>query len=78
MALDTLTDREQAMLDLETAWFQTACGKEDLIDEQLGLKPVRYYQLLNRLIEREAALAYAPVTVKRLRRVRTRASSSHA
>ncbi|MCV7173871.1 DUF3263 domain-containing protein [Mycobacterium manitobense] len=49
-------------------------GKEAAIDEQLGLKAVRYYQLLNRLLTREAALAYAPVTVNRLRRLHVSSS----
>ncbi|MGE2714227.1 DUF3263 domain-containing protein [Mycolicibacterium litorale] len=77
MALDSLTDTEIAMLDLEEQWYTTAGRKEDAIDEQLGLKPVRYYQLLNRLVERQAALAYTPITVNRLRRLRTGASSTH-
>lgn len=77
MALDSLTAREAAMLELERQWFATAGGKEAAIDEQLGLKAVRYYQLLNRLVTREAALAYDAVTVNRLRRLRSGASSVH-
>lgn len=38
MALDSLTDRETEMLDLEEQWFATASGKEGVIDEQLGLR----------------------------------------
>lgn len=72
MALDSLTERETAMLDLEAQWYATPGGKEAAIDEQLGLGVVRYYQLLNRLLTREAALAYDPVTVNRLRRVAVR------
>ncbi|MBO0679159.1 DUF3263 domain-containing protein [Mycolicibacterium sp. S2-37] len=66
--MDSLTDRETSMLDLEEQWFTTPGAKEDAI-RAAGLSPVRYYQLLNRLIEREAALAYAPITANRLRRV---------
>ncbi|WP_370332617.1 DUF3263 domain-containing protein [Mycolicibacterium hippocampi] len=48
----------------------------------MGLSPTRYYQLLNRLLAAERAVAYAAVTVHRLRRIRThrqmvRASSTH-
>lgn len=41
MALDTLTDREQAILDLNQQWWATAAGKEDEI-RAMGLSPVRY------------------------------------
>lgn len=68
MALDTLTEREQAILDLEQQWWSTAAGKEDAI-RSMGLSPVRYYQLLNRLLATERAVAYAAVTVNRLRRI---------
>ncbi|MGA5467140.1 DUF3263 domain-containing protein [Mycobacterium sp. NPDC050041] len=67
--MDSLTEREQAMLDLEADWYATGGGKEAAIDKQLGLGAVRYYQLLNRLITRETALAYDPLTVNRLRRI---------
>ncbi|KAA0942908.1 DUF3263 domain-containing protein [Streptomyces apricus] len=39
---------------------------------ELGLVPVRYYQVLNALLDTERALAHDPVTVNRLRRVRER------
>ena len=45
-------------------------AKERAIREELGMSPVRYYQLLNALLDDERALAYDPVTVNRLRRVR--------
>jgi len=73
MALDTLTDQERAILDLEQQWWATAGGKESAI-AALGLSPSRYCQLLNRLIATERALAYAAVTVNRLQRVHRRAS----
>lgn len=38
--------------------------------EELRLAPVRYYQLLNALLDDPRALAHDPVTVNRLRRVR--------
>lgn len=68
MAVDSLTERERAMLDLEQQWWATAGGKEDAI-RALGLTPVRYYQLLSRLLATERAISYAPVTVNRLQRI---------
>lgn len=65
--MDSLTDQQRAMLDLEHQWFATASGKEDAI-RALGMSPTRYYQKLNQLIATEAAVAYDPVTTNRLRR----------
>ncbi len=45
-------------------------AKERVIREELGLVPVRYYQLLNALLDDPRALAHDPVTVNRLRRIR--------
>lgn len=79
--MDSLTDVERAILDLEQQWWATAGGKEAAITA-MGLTPVRFYQLLNRLLADQRALAYASVTVNRLRRVRANyrqpgASSTH-
>lgn len=78
MAVDSLTDEHRAILAIEQRWWATAGGKDKAIAE-IGLRPIRYYQLLNRLIDSPAALAHSPVVVNRLRRVRgrRRASSSH-
>ncbi|MDA2893428.1 DUF3263 domain-containing protein [Mycolicibacterium sp. BiH015] len=35
----------------------------------MGVTPIRYYQLLNRLLATERSMAYAAVTVHRLRRI---------
>lgn len=72
MAVDPLTEQERAMLDLESAFWATQGGKESQIVDRIGVGPVRYYQRLNLLVETEAALAYDPVTVNRLRRLRTK------
>lgn len=68
--MDSLTDRDRAMLDLERGWWATPGGKETAIVARLGVSPVRYYQRLNRIVESTAALAYDPVTVNRMRRIR--------
>ncbi|MEU6666553.1 DUF3263 domain-containing protein [Streptomyces sp. NPDC046727] len=65
-----LGSREKAILALERRGFAGAGAKERAIREELGLAPVRYYQLLNALLDDERALAHDPVTVNRLRRVR--------
>jgi hypothetical protein len=68
---DALSDRERAMLDFEKQWWRHAGAKEQAIRDTFDLSPTRYYQLVNALLDRPAALAYDPVLVKRLRRLRT-------
>ncbi|MFD1660448.1 DUF3263 domain-containing protein [Streptomyces caeni] len=68
--MDDLTAREKAILALEGRSFPGAGAKERAVREQLGLAPIRYYQLLNALLDDPRALAHDPVTVNRLRRVR--------
>ncbi|MEN3585498.1 DUF3263 domain-containing protein [Streptomyces sp. ZYX-F-203] len=65
-----LGPRERAILALEGRGFPGPGAKERAIHEELGLAPVRYYQLLNALLDDARAQAADPVTVKRLRRVR--------
>lgn len=74
--MDSLTDIERQMLDTESEWWATNGGKEAEIADRFGMSAVRYYDLLNRLINSEAALAYDPVTVNRLRRIRSERSSN--
>ncbi|MCP9958429.1 MULTISPECIES: DUF3263 domain-containing protein [Streptomyces] len=65
-----LGDRERAVLAMERRAWPGPGAKERAIREQLDLSPVRYYQLLNALLDDERALAHDPVTVNRLRRLR--------
>lgn len=75
----TLTDLEQRMLDIESEdWSTSPGGKELAIMERTGLREMRYYQKLNQLITTKAALAYDPVTVNRLLRLRDRRHRARA
>ncbi|NEC19965.1 DUF3263 domain-containing protein [Streptomyces parvus] len=67
---DGLSVRDRALLALERRPWPGPGAKERAIREELGISPVRYYQLLNALIEDERALREDAVTVNRLRRVR--------
>lgn len=66
-----LTDDELTILDLERSWWKYVAVKEQAALDQLGLKPTRYYQILNALIDKPEALAADPLLVKRLRRLRS-------
>ena len=65
-----LCGRDAAMLDFEGSWWQADQPKEDEIRVRFGMSSARYYQQLNTLIDQPAALEYAPLLVKRLRRMR--------
>ena len=66
-----LSERDQHMLALERQWWKYAGAKEHAIREQFDMSATRYYQLLNALLDRPEALAYDPMLVKRLRRLRS-------
>ena len=66
----SLSELEMRILDFESNWWRFAGAKESAIKELFDLSAPRYYQLLNDLIDREDALAAAPMLVKRLRRLR--------
>lgn len=65
-----LSERDRAILDLERTWWRSPASKESQIRDRLRLSPARYYRLLASLADEDSALAYDPLTVKRLRRRR--------
>ncbi|MET9115784.1 DUF3263 domain-containing protein [Streptomyces longwoodensis] len=65
-----MEQRERDILAMERRGFPSPGAKERAVREELGLAPVRYYQLLNALLDDPRALEHDPVTVNRLRRVR--------
>ncbi|WP_208027620.1 MULTISPECIES: DUF3263 domain-containing protein [Rhabdothermincola] len=67
-----LTDRDRAILDFERSWWSESGPKEALIREKFELSATRYYQILNELLESDAAYDYDPLVVRRLRRLRDR------
>ncbi len=64
------TARDRAILDFERVWWRLPGPKEAQIRARLDMSGTRYYRRLGELIDLPAALAYDPLTVKRLRRYR--------
>lgn len=63
----------QEVLAFERAWEhrrQHDGHKDNAIRATFGTTPIRYYQVLARLLDEPEALAADPVLVSRLRRVR--------
>jgi hypothetical protein len=65
-----LSRREHEMLAFERQWWRRPGAKETAIRDLFDLTPTRYYQVLNALVDRPAALEADPLLVRRLRRLR--------
>ena len=65
-----LGERERDVLAFERHWWRHAGAKEEAIRREYAVGPTAYYQLLSRLIDDPAAIAYDPMLVKRLQRQR--------
>lgn len=70
-AADGLSERDRKVLEFERQWWKFAGAKEQAVRELFDMSATRYYQVLNALIDEPAALAYDPMLVKRLRRMRS-------
>lgn len=66
----SLTDLDRAVLDFEGQWWSRPGSKEQAVRDRFGTSVARHMQRVNRLIDTPESLAYAPLTVKRLRRLR--------
>ena len=62
--------KDQMTLELEGRRYKYTGAKAAAIRETFGESSTRYYQRLNALLDDPAALALAPLLVRRLRRLR--------
>ena len=68
---DTIEERQGRVLEFERDWWGAGGDrKEARIRAEFAWSAARYYQVLNALLDTEAALRYDPVLVGRLREVR--------
>lgn len=65
-----LDESARELLDFERESWKLDVTKERAIRERFGFSPTRYHQVLNRTVDLPAALAYDPMLVRRLRRIR--------
>ena len=68
--LTALSERDREILNFERQWWKYAGAKEQAVREKFDMSSTRYYQVLNALIDRPEALAFDPLLVRRLRRLR--------
>ncbi len=64
-----LSDTDRAILDVAGRRYRQRGALEAAVRDGLGLTYTRYLQRLNSLLDDPDALAYAPQTVYRLRRI---------
>lgn len=65
-----LERRDHEILAFERQWWKYAGAKEQAVRELFGLSATRYYQVLNALVDKQAAMAADPMVVKRIHRER--------
>lgn len=65
-----LNRRDRSVLDFEGSWWLYPGPKDRAVRDHLDMSSTRYYQALRRLMDSEEALQYAPLTVRRLRKMR--------
>ena len=65
-----LSDRDREIIAFERQWWKYAGAKEQAIRDLFDMSATRYYQVLNALIDSQAALEADPMLIKRLRRLR--------
>lgn len=76
--MDALTDLERELLDFATLTWRSTGLREQAIRTRFDLSATRYHQLTLGLLERPEALAYAPMTVRRLTRLRDRRADARS
>ena len=69
---EPLSERDRAILDFERTWWAEPGPKETAIQERFELSATRYHELLNEILDDDAALEYDELVVRRLRRLRER------
>lgn len=72
MKSEGLSASDRALLDFAGQRWNYAGNQADAVQREFGMSVTRFWQRVNRLIDREDALAYSPVVVNRLRRIRSR------
>ena len=68
-----LSESDRSILEFEGSWWLYPGPKDRAIREYLDISATRYYQVLRRLIDDPDADRVAPMTIRRMRRLRDEA-----
>ena len=66
----SLSQRDRQIHEFERQWWKYAGAKEQAIRALFDMSATRYYQIINALIDNPDALAFDPLLIKRLSRMR--------
>jgi hypothetical protein len=66
-----LSERDRRVLDFEGSWWEYPGPKDQAVRDYRDMSSTRYYQALRRLMDDEEAMLYAPLAVRRLRKMRS-------
>ncbi|MFZ1363033.1 MAG: DUF3263 domain-containing protein [Candidatus Nanopelagicales bacterium] len=67
---EELSDLELRILEFEHRWYRHRGEKHVDLSREFGISPIRYFQILNHIIDKPAAVVAEPMLVNRLRRLR--------
>jgi hypothetical protein len=70
MSSTPLTERDQHMLTLAGTSYRRQGVRESDIGQLFNMSPTAFYQRVNQLLDTEAALAWNPLLLQRLRNAR--------
>jgi hypothetical protein len=65
-----LSHKDIRVLEFESSWWHYPEPKDRAIREYVGMSSTRYYQVLRRLVDDEAAARDFPLVIRRMRRMR--------
>ena len=66
----TLTERDMAIIEFERSAWKSSETKEKSIRQTFSISTARYYQLRDSLLDKQEALNFDPMVIKRLQRDR--------
>ena len=66
-----MSEPDRKVLDFEGSWWLFPGPKDRAIREYLNMSAALYYESVRRLIDDDDALEYAPMAIRRLRRMRS-------
>jgi hypothetical protein len=63
-----MTDIEMAILDFEREWWRHAGARDEEVSRRWGMSASEYHRRLMAIAVRSEAMAYDPLTERRIRR----------
>ncbi|WP_196773311.1 DUF3263 domain-containing protein [Mycobacterium intracellulare] len=70
--MDSLTEQQRAIIDMERQRWATVGGKETAVPERFSTTPICGYQLTIQVLASAFTPAYDPLITNQLRRIRLR------